>query len=142
MGQFIFPQAVFSALLMLGFVVTVPLHELFHFLFLKIAGIRGNITIRWFQIPSSNGVMGYVKIQDEVTPVFWKNHRKLFYFLLGFSGSAGVALSILGGVLKFSQHLTSSYFTLLTSMIILHSFYATWEGVALTLRKGRKTNGI
>lgn len=118
----------------LVFVVTVPLHELFHLLFLRVTKTRGDITIKWFQVPSASGVVGYVRIENEALAGFWENRRKLFYFLLGFSGSAGVAvvlvmLFIVSSMFKiFPPHLADLCFVPIMLIIGYNIIYAAQEG--------------
>ena len=79
-----------------------PLHELSHRLFLKVMGCKTKLKIRWLQF-SLRGISGYVNPDNDngtfVFPATFKNHYKIFSFFLGLSGGWGAAIMMSFGFL-------------------------------------------
>lgn len=120
--------------------ISILLHELCHLLFCKIAGVRGRFIVKWIQF-SGEDIGGYVQVQNARFSEFWKERSRLFGFLAGFSGGAGVSvifLLILAislrilGVERFQfvepLGIAQVWFLLIIIMIGTNVLYAIYEG--------------
>ncbi len=84
------------------FVLSVPLHELFHVLGVKCLGGEGKLKITWLDL-------NWSKIGGSVTGEIsfprlakWDKHYKLVGFIVGLSGGLGAAIVLAGiGILFF-----------------------------------------
>lgn len=121
---------------MVLFLVSIPLHELSHLLFLKIISTRPQaFKVHWlkceslsdsYELGSVELVGGEIEVSD-----FWQERVRLFFFLSGFSGGFGATffLSFLFLLLIPFPSL-NTYFTIPLLAIMAWQFlYGIWEGL-------------
>ena len=142
MEKLILQMLIFLSSLIILFALSVPLHEFFHFLPIKVLGgkIREGNKMTWFKLNFhvSKGkfmfsMHGGGKI-DAFFPDYLKKHLRAVAFLTGLSGGLGTAIVFVGIVflLFFLGSLPDILDWISTSFLIIaifHLFYGMEEAV-------------
>ena len=96
-------ELIFISFLAVIFVLSVPLHEVFHYFAVKCLGGRGKlklIPLSFYWSKERFGIKGSVEGEDGVFDFpkldRWKRHFRLVGLLLGLSGGLGAAIVLAG----------------------------------------------
>lgn len=133
------PQILFVPIALALLVLSVPLHELAHLLFMK--GVFGKTTkfnVIWLRFHFSwkerkFEVHGLVEPENEhlTASSFWMDHVKFLGFMIGLSGGLGVAILFSFGLLfpLFVPSVEPYLLKPLVVVIVFHTVCAIKEGL-------------
>src|SRR3989344_6400843 len=143
MEKLILQIVIFLSSLIVLFVLSVPLHEFFHFLPMKVLGgkMKEGSKITWFNFnfqASEEGFSVRIHAGGEIKaffPDYLKKYLKAVSFLIVLSGGLGTAIVFVGIIflLFFLSSLPDTLDWISTSLLIIASFHLIY-GISEAMR--------